>query len=140
MRKFNITVNGISYEVDVEEVSGVSAAPVSVPATAPVSVAAPQAAAAPAVPKPAAPAPAPQPAPKAAAAAGSLLMKSPMPGTIVDVKVVPGAVIKKGTVLLVLEAMKMENEITAPRDGVVATVNVTKGVSVNSGDLMLSLT
>ena len=62
-----------------------------------------------------------------------------MPGTINDVKVSNGQSVKKGDVLVVLEAMKMENEIMAPRDGVVASVNVTKGATVNTGDLLVSL-
>ena len=62
-----------------------------------------------------------------------------MPGNINDVKVSQGQAVKKGDVLVILEAMKMENEIMAPRDGVVASVNVAKGATVNSGDLLLSL-
>ena len=62
-----------------------------------------------------------------------------MPGNILDVKVANGAAVKKGDVLVILEAMKMENEILAPRDGVVVGVSVTKGSTVNSGDLLVSL-
>jgi biotin carboxyl carrier protein len=62
-----------------------------------------------------------------------------MPGTILDIKVAVGASVKKGDVLCVLEAMKMENDIPAPADGVVASVNVQKGASVNSGDVLITL-
>ena len=122
MRKFQITVNGQSYEVEVEEVGGVSA-----PAAAPAPVAAPKAAA-PAAPKAA-----------AAAPAGAEAVNAPMPGNINAVKVAAGQNVKKGDVLVILEAMKMENEIMAPRDGVVASVAVTKGATVNTGDLLVSL-
>ena len=62
-----------------------------------------------------------------------------MPGTVLDVKVAVGQAVKNGDVLLILEAMKMENEIAAPCDGVVASINATKGTSVNTGDMLLSL-
>ena len=126
MRKFNIKVNGVAYEVEVEEVNGasVSAAPVA-PAAAPVKAAA---SAAPAAPKAA-----------AAAPAGAEAVNAPMPGNINAVKVAAGQNVKKGDVLVILEAMKMENEIMAPRDGVVASVAVTKGATVNTGDLLASL-
>ena len=121
MRKFQITVNGNAYEVEVEEIGG---APSAAPA-----VAAPAAA------------PAPKAAPKAApaAAAGSVKVNAPMPGNINAVKVSVGQNVKAGDVLLILEAMKMENEIKAPQDGTVASINVNKGQSVNTGDLMISL-
>ena len=125
MRKFNISVNGKKYEVEVEEVGGASA-PVSAPKSA-----------APA-PKPAAPAAA-KPAAKAAPPAGSTVVKAPMPGTIVSIKVNVGDAVKKGDVLVILEAMKMENEIMAPQDGKVVAVNTSNGVSVNTGDALVSL-
>ena len=131
MRKFAITVNGQAYEVEVEEIGGAptfAAAPVAAPAFAPAPVAAPAA-------RPAAPAA----KPAAAAPAGAEAIKAPMPGNINDVKVSQGQNVKKGDVLVILEAMKMENEIMAPRDGVVASVNVTKGATVNTGDVLLSL-
>ena len=133
MRKFAITVNGQTYEVEVEEIGG---APTFAAAPAPAPVAAPAAA-----PKaaPAAPKAAPAAKPAAAAPAGAEAVKAPMPGTILDVKVSNGQAVKKGDVLCVLEAMKMENEIMAPRDGSVASVNVNKGATVNTGDVLLSL-
>ena len=92
---------------------------------------------APAAPKAA---PAPAAAPKAAAgAAGAVSVKAPMPGNILDVKVSAGASVKAGDVLVILEAMKMENEILAPQDGTVASVNVNKGDTVNSGDVLVSM-
>ena len=133
MRKFNITVNGVAYEVEVEEVGAVpSAVPAAPVAAAPVA-AAPVAAAPAAAPKAAAP------APKAAPVAGGVKVTAPMPGTILDVKVAQGASVKKGDILCVLEAMKMENEILASQDGTVAQVLVTKGASVNSGDVLCVL-
>lgn len=126
MRTFNITVNGQTYVVDVEEVGGVQTA-------APVRAAAPAAAA---------PVAAPAAAPKAAVAApvaGGEPVKAPMPGNILDVKVKVGDTVKAGTVLCVLEAMKMENEIPAPKDGKVAQVVVTKGATVGAGDTLVVL-
>ena len=79
-------------------------------------------------------------APKAAAgAAGAVAVKAPMPGNILDVKVKAGASVKAGDVLVILEAMKMENEIVAPQDGTVASINVNKGDTVNSGDVLVSM-
>lgn len=129
MRKFAITVNGVSYEVEVEEIGGApvfAAAPVAAPAAAPAPVAA-------------APVAAPKAAAPAAAPAGATSIKAPMPGTINDVKVSVGQTVKKGDILVILEAMKMENEIYAPADGTVASVNVTKGATVNTDDLLVSL-
>ncbi len=137
MRKFLIAVNGVSYEVEVEEVAA-GAAPVirsAVPAPAPVASAP---VAAPVAPVPA-PAAAPAPAPKAAPAAGGQPVKAPMPGTVVDVKVKAGDAVKKGSILLILEAMKMENEIISPVDGTVAQVIATKGSSVNANDVLVTI-
>ena len=129
MKKYNITVNGTTYEVVVEEVGGVASAPVAAPVfTAPTAPAvAPAAAAAPAAPKP------------ASAGAGANKITSPMPGTILDVKVSVGQSVKKGDVICVLEAMKMENDIPAPCDGVIASVNVQKGASVAANDVLATL-
>ena len=133
MKKYNITVNGNVYEVTVEEVAGgVSSAPVYAAPAAP--VAAPVAA-----PAAAAPAAAPAPAATPAGKAGSVTATAPMPGTILDVKVSVGQVVKKGDVLCVLEAMKMENDIPAPQDGTIASVNVSKGASVEAGSVLVTL-
>lgn len=114
MRKFNVTVNGKSYSVEVEE-EGVSAsAPVvSAPAAAPVA------------------------APKAAPAGGSLV-KAPMPGLVLKLNVANGATVKKGDKIIVLEAMKMENDIVASADGVI-TFLVKQGDNVNSGADLASI-
>lgn len=137
MKRYNITVNGNTYQVEVEEVKGEFTQPVApAPTPAPVTVQQPAAA----QQQTAAPAPAPVEAPKPAAkttnAAGEKI-ECPMPGTIVKVNVTEGATIKKGDVLVVLEAMKMENEIMSPVDGTVAQINVAKGAAVNSGDLLV---
>ena len=125
MKYYNITVNGVAYSVSVEETAA---------GAAPVAAAAP---AAPAAPKAA---PAPAAAPKAAAgAAGAVAVKAPMPGNILDVKVKAGASVKAGDVLVILEAMKMENEIMAPCDGTVTSVSVTKGAAVESGALLCTI-
>ena len=125
MRKFNITVNGNTYSVDVEEVGA------GAPAAAPVQAAPVQAAP---VQKAA-----PAPAKAAPAATGSKKVESPMPGTIVSVKVKAGDAVKSDTLVAVLEAMKMENEIFAGVEGTVASVNVSAGDSVNSGDVIVSI-
>lgn len=123
MKKFNITVNGKTYEVEVEEVKGGQT-------SAPAPKAAPAAA----------PAPAPKAAPAAApAAAGSKKVTAPMPGTVVSIKVNVGDKVESGTLVAVLEAMKMENEIFAGADGVVASINANAGDSVNTGDVLVSL-
>ena len=129
MKTYNITINGVTYAVEVEEVGGVAA-----PAAAPAPVAAP--AAAPAAPKAA---PAPAAAPKAAGKAGSVTVKAPMPGNINKVNVKPGDAVKKGDVLVVLEAMKMENDVCAPEDGTVASVEVVKGATVETDAVLVTL-
>ncbi len=120
MKNLKITVNGVVYDVQVEEADGsaapVAAAPATVPKTAPKAA-----------------------APKVAPAAGSETISAPMPGTIVSVNVDTGKAVKKGDVLVVLEAMKMENEIKCPRDGVVASVSVNKGDTVDTGAALVAL-
>ena len=131
MKKYNITVNGNTYEVFVEEAGSVASAPATPVFTAP-TFTAPVAA-------PTAPAAAPAPAASASAAAGANKVIAPMPGTILDVKVSAGQSVKKGDVICVLEAMKMENDIPAPCDGVVVSVNVQKGASVSANDVIATL-
>lgn len=127
MRNFVITLNGKTYEVGVEEVGATASAPV-VTAVKAAPVAAPVAAA----PAPiAAPAPAPAAAPKAAAPANGEEVLSPFPGLIKNLLVAEGASVKKDQPILVLEAMKMDNDITAPCDGVVS-FQVAKGANVES--------
>ena len=133
MKTYNITVNGVTYTVSVEEV-GAAAAPVA-PVAAPVAAPAAAPVAAPAAPAPAA-APA---APKASGAAGAVAVKAPMPGNIMKVNCKAGASVKKGDVLIVLEAMKMENDICAPQDGVVASVEVAQGATVETDAVLVTL-
>ena len=116
MKKYRVTVNGTAYEIELEELTGAAPAPAA--ATA---------------------APAPAPAPAAAAPAGGEQVTSPMPGTILAVNVAAGDTVKKGQGLMVLEAMKMENEIMAPRDGKVTAVAVAKGAAVESGALLCTI-
>lgn len=118
MKTYTITVNGNVYDVTVEEGAG-GAAPV-------------------AAPKAAAPKAAPAPAP-AAGAQGGVKVNAPMPGKILAVKASVGQAVKEGDVLLILEAMKMENEVVAPQDGTVASINVSEGSSVESGDVLATL-
>lgn len=124
MKNYTITVNGNVYEVTVEE--GVSGAPV---AAAPVKKAAP-------APKKAA-APAAPAAP--AGAQGSIQIVSPMPGKILGIKAKAGDAVKKGQAVIILEAMKMENEIVAPQDGTLASINVNEGASVEAGTVLATM-
>ena len=136
MKNYVITVNGTSYEVSVEEVSGAAVEQtVVMPSARPAAPAAAPAAAPKAAPAPAA-APA---APKAAQAAGSISVNSPMPGKIISVKANVGDAVKRGDEILILEAMKMENEIVAPEDGTVASINVSSGDSVEAGTVLATL-
>mgnify|MGYP004560764941 FL=1 len=113
MKKYRVNVNGTAYEVEIEEMNGA-------PAAAPVAAA-----------------PAAAPAPAASGTGESIT--SPMPGNILAVNVAAGDMVKKGQVLMVLEAMKMENEIMAPHDGKVTAVAVTKGAAVESGALLCTI-
>ena len=124
MKTYNITVNGVTYTVEVEEVGATASAPVAAAPVAAAPVAAPKAAPA---------------APKASGAAGAVSVKAPMPGNIMKVNCKVGASVKKGDVLMVLEAMKMENDICAPQDGVVASVEVAQGASVETDALLVTL-
>ena len=110
MKKYKVNVNGTVYEVEIEEMTGA-------PAAAPVAAA---------------------PAAPAASGAGESIT-SPMPGNILSVNVAAGDTVKKGQVLMILEAMKMENEIMAPCDGKVTAVAVTKGAAVESGALLCTI-
>ena len=124
MRNFLVNVNGTSYEISVEEIDG---------KTAVASAATPAAA-------PAAPAAAPAPAaPAAAPAAGEATVKAPMPGNILSVNVKVGDAVKKGQVVMILEAMKMENEILSPVDGTVSAVFVQQGATVNPDAALCSI-
>lgn len=113
MKKYKVNVNGTAYEVEIEEMTGA-------PAAAPTAAA-----------------PAAAPAPAASGAGESIT--SPMPGNILAVNVAAGDMVRKGQVLMILEAMKMENEIMAPRDGKVTAVAVTKGAAVESGALLCTI-
>ena len=113
MKKYRVNVNGTVYEVELEEMTGAPSAPAA-PAAAPA-------------------------APAAAPAAGGEKVTSPMPGTILSVNVAAGDAVKRGQVLMILEAMKMENEIMAPHDAKVAQVLAAKGATVNTGDVLVVL-
>lgn len=139
LRKFKISIDGTQYLVEMEEVG----APQPTPADAAPAPAAAAPAPAPApVPAPApaaAPAPAPEPAPAAPAAAGSFAQTAPMPGTILDIHVKVGDTVAANQPVMVLEAMKMENEVVAEQAGTIASINVEKGTMVNPGDTLFTL-
>ena len=120
MKNYTITVNGTVYDVTVEEGTGSGAA------------AAPAAAAPKAAPKAAAPKP-------ASTGAGAVKINAPMPGKILSVKASAGQAVKKGDVILILEAMKMENEVVAPQDGTLASIDVAAGDSVEAGAVLASM-
>ena len=118
MKTYNVTVNGVTYSVVVEEVGAGTAAPAAAPVAAPAPAAAPKA---------------------ASGAQGAVAVKAPMPGNIMKVNVKPGAAVKKGDVLIVLEAMKMENDVCAPADGTVASVEVAQGATVETDAVLVTL-
>lgn len=136
LRKFKISVDGTQYLVEMEEVGAPTPTPADA-APAPVTAPAPAPAAAPA-PAPA-PAPEPAPAPAAPAAAGSFAQTAPMPGTILDIHVKVGDVVTANQPVMILEAMKMENEVVAEQAGTIASINVEKGAMVNPGDTLFTL-
>lgn len=116
MKNYTITVNGNVYDVTVEENgAGSVSAPAAAPKAAPVKAAAP------------------------AGTQGSVKVSAPMPGKILKTVAAAGQAVKKGEVLVILEAMKMENEIVAPQDGTVASINVAVGDSVEAGAVLATL-
>ena len=117
MKKYRVNVNGSLYEIEIEEMDASAAK--RAPA--------------------AAPAPAPAVNPAAAPVGAGTKVNAPMPGTILDVKVQAGQSVKRGQVLVILEAMKMENEIQAPCDGKITGVNVRKGDSVETAALLCTI-
>lgn len=121
--KYVVSLNGKNYEVEVTEseavLTKVTDTPVQAPAAAPVQPAAPAA-----------------PAAAAAPVSGGTNVISPMPGTILSVNVTIGQAVKAGDVLMVLEAMKMENDIVASADGTVRQLLVSKGSTVNTDDVL----
>lgn len=128
MKRFSVTVNGKAYDVAVEEITGAAPAPV---AAAPAPVAAAPASA---------PAPVAAPAPAAAPVAGAgEKVQAPMPGTILDIKVAVGDTVSRGQTVVILEAMKMENDIVASCDGKITSILVSKGDTVNSDDVLVTI-
>ncbi|MCL2365749.1 MAG: biotin/lipoyl-binding protein [Oscillospiraceae bacterium] len=128
MKNYKVTVNGNTYEVDVEEVGGA-------PVVAAVQAAAPVQRSAPVAPKPAAPAPKAE----ATSAGGAESVLAPLPGTVLSVSVKAGDQVKANQVLLIFEAMKMENEIVATRAGTIKEVFVAKGDMLESGKPVVSI-
>ena len=122
--KANVTVNGKTYEVELDRPAKPA---VSKPVSRPAAAAAPAAA------------PATAPAPKAAPAAGGAGIKAPLPGVILDIKVKVGDAVAKGQTIAILEAMKMENNINADREGTVVSINVEKGQSIAEGTDIITL-
>ncbi|HIY21222.1 MAG TPA: biotin/lipoyl-binding protein [Candidatus Flavonifractor merdigallinarum] len=124
--KYIVTLNGNQYEVEVEKGQATAVYTGPAPAAAP-------------APAPAAPAPAAAPATPAAPAGAGEAVTSPMPGNILAVNCSAGQAVKAGDILFVLEAMKMENEICAPKDGTVTAVMTTKGFTVETGTPLCTL-
>jgi biotin carboxyl carrier protein len=128
MRRFRVVVNGSEFEVAIEEIAGAGAASdvAAIPASRGTGT------------SPAAPTTRTVSQPGAASPTGAIIAQ--MPGTIVGVEVISGDRVTRGQTLLILEAMKMANEVVAPADGVVGEVKVVKGASVNAGDVLVVLT
>ena len=139
MKKFKITVNGKAYEVEVEEMGGTPVATpapqASAPAPAPAAPA-PAPAAPASTPAPAAPASTPAPAVGGPIPDGAITVKAPMPGKISALKAEAGKAVKRGDIILVLEAMKMQNDITATADGTLHEIRVNPGDNVKTGDVL----
>ncbi|MHB1418105.1 MAG: biotin/lipoyl-containing protein [Bacillota bacterium] len=133
MRKFNVTVNGEVYNVEVEEQGQGEAISSSRPTTVEPVRTAPESGSAPKAEAPKAAAPKAKPT----AVGGGEIVKSPLPGAVSDVKVSKGDKVTTKSVLLILEAMKMENEVYAPIDGTIEEVYVSKGDTVASGEPMV---
>lgn len=125
MRKFVITVNGQQYDVEVEEVKNQRSQRPSVASATPSSSAPVQ----PVASKPAA----------AATNGSGTVIHAPMPGSILKINVKNGDAVKRGQSLLVLEAMKMENEITAPADGKIGSIQVSQGDCVTVGQTLVEI-
>jgi len=140
VKKFKVTVEGKEYLVEVEEVTAAgTAAPQQIQPQKTVKSATSAPAKATATAQPVVKNPAPEKPVPVPGAEGDYSVKAPMPGSVLDVKVSPGDQATEGDVLLVLEAMKMENELTAPQSGTVKEVLVKKGDTVNSGDTLIIL-
>lgn len=122
MKNYTVTVNGNVYDVTVEEKSGAAPAMPSAPKAAPKAAPAPAAA-----------------APQAAGSEGSVKVTSPFPGKVLSLKASVDDSVSKGAVIMIVEAMKMENEIVAPQDGTVASINVSTGDSIEAGDVLATL-
>lgn len=127
MEKFRITLDGVTHEVEVEKIGSATSSPrvqaAPAPAAAPVAT--------PAAPKAA--------APKVSVPAGATSVSAPMPGKVLSVNATVGQAVKRGEILLVLEAMKMANEIMAPADGTVKDVSVSAGQTVSTGEVLVVL-
>lgn len=135
LKRYNVTVNGVQYQVEVEEVNGeFTGVPVVQNQTPQVVAQAPTIAQ---VPVASQPVEVKEEVKKPVVAATGEKIECPMPGTILSVNVSEGQALKEGDVMCVLEAMKMENEIMAPRDCKIVQIGVAKGASVNTGDLLV---
>lgn len=134
LRKFKISIDGTQYLVEMEEVGAPTPTPADA-APAPAPVAAPAPAPVPAL----APTPEPAPAVPAPAPAGAFSQTAPMPGTILDIHVHVGDTVAANQPIMILEAMKMENEVVAEQAGTIASINVEKGAMVNPGDTLFTI-